>query len=128
MRHGGFLPNEYAKNVVDIDLGMLYSDLSRIQSNLQIPSLKYPYKKIKFKIQTMNKAYDRSVWNGFHPKTNEYLPSHCSIYLAGDKFGSGSFFYSYNTSSLFYPMYVIRNHNYANQKMSKRSMPNTMTV
>ena len=120
VRHGGFLPNESAKNVVDIDLGMLYSDLSRIQSNLQIPSLKYPYKKIKFKIQTMNKAYDRSVWNGFHPKTNEYLPSHCSIYLAGDKFGSGSFFYSYNTSSLFYPMYVIRNHNYAKSKNEQK--------
>ena len=120
VRHGGFLPNEYAKNVVDMDLGMLYSDLSRIQANLQIPSLKYPNKKIKFKIQTMNKAYDRSVWNGFHPKTNEYLPSHCSIYLADEKFGSGSFFYSYNTSSLFYPMYVIQNHNYAKSKNEQK--------
>jgi len=120
VRHGGFLPNEYAKNVVDMDLGMLYSDLERIQSNLQIPSLKYPNKKIKFKIQTMNSHYDRSVWDGFHPKTNEYLPSHCSIYLANEKFGSGSFFYSYNTSSLFYPMYVIRNHNFEKSKNEQK--------
>jgi phosphorylcholine metabolism protein LicD len=116
VRHGGFLPTES----VDMDLGMLFSDLRRIQSNLEIPSVMSPGKKIRFKIQNMNSQYDTQVWDGFHPKTNEHLPSHCSIYINDQKFSTGSFFYSYNTSSLFYPMYVLPSYNLPSSKVEQK--------
>ena len=115
VRHGGFLPTEK----VDMDLGMLYSDISRIRSHLQIPSLKYPDKMIRFEVKNMYPGYEKSIWDGIHPKTNKYLPSHCSIFIGNKKLTTGSFFYSYNASSVFYPMYVIKNHNLKMFKMEQ---------
>ena len=103
VRHGGFLPHEK----IDMDLGILYSDIENIKKNPKIPSLEHPGSFFKLSINNYASHWIKSIWNGIHPSTHILLPESVSIEFGGQKMESAYLFYPYNQTTVFFPMYLM---------------------
>ena len=105
-RHGGFLPNE---NALDADLGALHSDLDKIRAVPTFSSLAWPNKRYTLDVSRFvrGSALVHSLWNGEHPLSHKTLrEAGVVVQLEGERVSFANFFYSYNKTHLFYPIWA----------------------